>query len=193
MATKSLCSVDGCCKPHYASGYCRNHNYRFRMYGNPLAGRAAQGEPMTWIKRNVTHTGESCLIWPYARFPNGYAVIVNGGKTTHASNIMCREAHGSAPSHAPFSLHSCGNGPNGCVHPQHLRWGTQSENMADSVFDGTRCRGERQHHSKLTESDVREIRRLRGTIRQIDIAARYGVDPNTVLRIQKREAWAWLE
>jgi hypothetical protein len=193
MATKPLCSVPDCGKPAHCKGYCRNHYNRARTHGDPLAGKAAQGEPMAWIVRHRDHSGDACLIWPYGRFPNGYAAVVHEGKTTHASIVMSIEAHGPAPADSPFSLHSCGNGAGGCVHPKHLRWGTQAANMRDSVMDGTRCRGEAQHHAKLTVDAVREIRRLRGSMRQKDIASRYGIDPNTVRRVQKREAWAWLE
>jgi hypothetical protein len=193
MAAKSLCSITACGKPHYAKGYCRNHSYRHRMHGDPTAGKAAQGEPLAWIRAHALHVGDECLKWPFARFPNGYGVVHYEDQTMHASRVMCIEAHGEPSPDTPFSLHSCGNGKNGCVHPEHLRWGTQEENMADSVADGTRCRGEEQHHSKLTENDVRQIRELKGHAKQNDIAALFGVDPETVRRVQKREAWAWLE
>lgn len=193
MATKSLCSVVDCSKPFSAKGYCRNHYNRFRVHGDPLAGKAAQGEPLAWIEAHRNHVGAECLIWPFARYQNGYAVAVSEGKTTNASNIMCSKAHGDAPSGRPFALHTCNNGPGGCVHPRHLRWDSQAANMMDSVIAGTRCRGEDQHAAKLTEDDVRQIRSLKGSIMQKDIASQFGVDPETVRRIQKRKAWAWLE
>lgn len=193
MATKSLCSVSGCGKPFSAKGYCRNHYYRFRMHGDPLAGKAAQGQPLAWIERHKNHEGNDCLLWPFARFLNGYAVVVSGGKTTNASNIMCLKANGAPPEGRTFALHTCNNGSGGCVHPQHLRWGSQAANMMDSVVAGTRCRGEDQHAAKLTEDDVLQIRALRGTIMQKEIASMFGIDPETVRRIQKRKAWAWLE
>lgn len=191
MATRALCSVDGCGKRHYARRYCRNHYHRFRTHGDPLAGKAAQGEPLAWLHRHLGHDLDDCLAWPFATFANGYAAIVHDGKTKNASNVMCALAHGDAPMEAPFALHGCGGGANGCVHPLHLRWGTQEANMRDSVDDGTRCRGEVQHASKLTEDAVREIRS--SNARQIDLAAKFGVVPDTIRRVKKREAWAWLE
>lgn len=38
---RTLCSIDGCSK-HVASierGYCGQHDYKFRRYGDPLAGK----------------------------------------------------------------------------------------------------------------------------------------------------------
>lgn len=34
-----LCSIPGCTEKHLANDYCAAHNYRFRTYGDPLAGR----------------------------------------------------------------------------------------------------------------------------------------------------------
>lgn len=193
MATKSLCSVPGCGKPFNAKGYCRNHYRRFRVHGDPLAGKAAQGEPLAWLQRHSDHQGKECLFWPYAHFPNGYAAIVANGTTKNASNIMCSIVNGDPSSENAFALHECNNGHLGCVHPAHVRWGSQRDNMTDSVNAGTRCRGETQHAAKLTENDVREIRALRGLVTQKELGERFCIDPESVGRIQRRKAWAWLE
>ena len=34
-----ICTVDGCGKPHNCHGYCKYHDRRLRMYGDPLAMR----------------------------------------------------------------------------------------------------------------------------------------------------------
>ena len=191
MATKALCSVDGCDKAQRCRGLCQNHYHRLRTHGDPLAGRVSQGEPLAWLRRHVSDDQPDCLIWPFARFGNGYAAVVRSGTTKNAANVMCGLAHGPAPADRPFALHSCGGGQNGCVNPTHLRWGTQAENMVDSVLDGTRARGENQHASKLTEEAVREIRASKA--RLIDLADRFGVHPETISRVRKRRAWAWLD
>ena len=191
MATRALCSVDGCGKPQYARLFCRNHYSRNRVHGDPLAGKAAPGEPLKWLRSHPDHEGEGCLIWPFSRFANGYGFVTVDGVVTNASRAMCAAAHGEPPDDAPFALHSCGNGAVGCVHPQHLRWGTQDENMKDSVADGTRSRGEDQHASKLTEAAVLEIRASKA--RLVDLAAKFSVHPETISRVRKRQAWAWLE
>lgn len=146
---------------------------------------------MAWLQRYRTVVQDGCLIWPYARFPNGYAAVVQEGVTKNAANVMCEIVNGPPPPAARFALHGCGGGANGCVHPRHLRWGDQKDNMLDSVADGTRSRGEDQHASKLTEVAVREIRASKS--RLIDLAAKFGVHPETISRVRKRKAWAWLE
>jgi len=59
-------------------------------------------------------------------------------------------------------LHACDNPP--CQRPAHLFAGTQGENVLDMVRKGrnrVRAWGEQHGHAKLTEADVREIRRRR--------------------------------
>jgi hypothetical protein len=82
-------------------------------------------------------------------------------------------------------LHSCGNGHLGCINPHHLRWGSHPENMSDKTIHGTAPR-------KLTESEVRSIRALRGKMPQHQIGALFGVSKGTVWKIQLRKKWAWL-
>ena len=50
-------------------------------------------------------------------------------------------------------------------------------------------RGTEQPNSKLTEDDVREIRRLRGEVSQNSLAERFGVSQQQVKQIQLRKAW----
>lgn len=73
---------------------------------------------------------------------------------------------------------------------ENLRWDTGSANQRDRVYHGTSNRGSRCAASKLSEADVLAIRadnRL-----QSDIAAEYGVAPNTISRIKSRKRWAHL-
>lgn len=53
-------------------------------------------------------------------------------------------------------------------------------------------RGEQSASAKVTEADVREIRRLRGRLLQREIADIFGIDKSQVGKIQRREWWAWV-
>ena len=38
MATKRICSIDDCCKPVFAKGWCKAHYKRYERHGTPLGG-----------------------------------------------------------------------------------------------------------------------------------------------------------
>ena len=71
----------------------------------------------------------------------------------------------------------------------NLRWGTHQENGDDLRRHGT-LRGEKHANSKVTESDVREIRRLyAGGASRKELAERFGIAESTVKHIAARRAW----
>lgn len=80
---------------------------------------------------------------------------------------------------------------------RNLEWGTRRENMADRKRNGLRRhgpRGEMNNASKLTETDVLTIRRLRaGGLTYQKIAQRMGVSLQTIWRIVKGDTWGWLD
>ncbi len=79
------------------------------------------------------------------------------------------------------------NGNNTDNRLENLAWGTAKENAADKAAHGRQSQGERQPASKLTETDVREIRRKQQSI--ADQASRYGVSISLIRKVRGREAW----
>jgi hypothetical protein len=185
-----ICSIDGCGKPACnIRGWCMAHYTRWIRHGNPLGGGTPNGEPLRYIRDvALAYDGDECLLWPFGKGGKGYGRI-NNGKGVH--RVVCTAAHGEPPSPEHEAAHSCGNPL--CVAKAHLRWATVAENSADRLIHGTDNRGQRHAMSKLTESDVRQIRALRGKLRQKDIAAQFGVARPTVAEIHLRRTWSWLE
>jgi hypothetical protein len=175
-------------------GFCALHYQRWRRHGDPLVVNRPPSPAQDWIRDHVTHRDEGCLLWPFHIGSDGYARAhrPGSGELTTAANLMCEAAHGPAPSPEHECAHSCGRGDQGCVHPQHLRWATPQENQQERVDHGTSNRGERQWQARLTADDVRAIRRLATTMTQAAIAKQFGVRPDHVSRIVRREKWAWL-
>ena len=72
----------------------------------------------------------------------------------------------------------------------NLSFGTHAQNNGpDRARDGTRLAGCEHPRTHLSESDIRHIRGLRGTIPQSEIGQRYGIDQTTVSNIQLRKSF----
>lgn len=104
-------------------------------------------------------------------------------------------------------LHDCDNGL--CVRPDHLFQGTQSDNLLDAVAKGRHRsgrsfgrsngthtkpesvrRGAAANAAKLTEDQVKEIRRLhQDGLNYERLSERFGVRPGTISQIIRRKAW----
>lgn len=197
MTDRKLCAVEECGKPKRANGFCQSHNHRNKRYGDPRGGprgpRAADGEPLRWFRAHQNYDGDDCLIWPYAKRHLGYgAILMEDGRFTSPHREMCA-IHNGPPPDGMVARHLCGNGDRGCVSPRHLVWGTVAENSWDMIAHGTVGRGTKNGNAKIDDDDVREIRRLRGKARQVDLAARFGISQAVVSKIQLGEAWAWLK
>lgn len=193
MADSRICKIDGCDKPLKARGWCNAHWVRWKRYGDPLAGQTMKGEPSRFFNEVVLpYDGDECLIWPYSKDGKGYAQIRKDGRNQSVSNLVCREIDGPPPTPEHEAAHSCGKGHLGCVAPSHLSWKTHVDNEADKLIHDTHIRGERCGTSKLSESQVLQIRELIGRKTQREIAKMFGVCQATVSFINRRRRWFWL-
>jgi len=74
-----------------------------------------------------------------------------------------------------WALHSCDNP--GCVNPDHLRWGTELDNIKDAI-------ARRKHGVTFSEDDVRFIRS--SPLRHCDLARQFNTNSAAILNIRKR-------
>lgn len=187
------CDIKGCSKPHFAKGLCSAHYTRQLRYGDPhIRLAASKGEPLQWLLDHVEHSGDECLPWPFAT-ARGYGVLEYDGRMEVACRVMCKIVHGEAPSPLHEVAHSCGKGQHGCINPGHLRWDTRAGNHADKKLHGTHLQGEAIGNHKLTEADVREIKRLRAEGASVsDLASRFRVSRSAISKINVGKAWAWV-
>lgn len=189
---RNICTIDGCDAFVYGHGYCSKHYQRWVRNGDPIAGRIENGLARQWVEDALTFDGDECLPWPYASNPGGYGVINSGdGSNQIVSRMICERAHGPAPSPDHDAAHSCNFRL--CGNKHHLSWKTRAGNMADAVEAGTWLHGEAHPFAILTESDVKEIRRLRGKMLQSDLADRYAVSRSAISSVQRRVRWGWLD
>lgn len=76
--------------------------------------------------------------------------------------------------------------------PTNLLYGTGVDNMADAAAHGTLRRGENHNMAKLTEHQVRAIRRLHRVHTYKHLAREFGVSVNQIDNIVNKKQWKHL-
>jgi hypothetical protein len=115
------------------------------------------------------------------------------GALVYVHRRVCEDVNGPPQVPTDEAAHSCGKGHIGCVTRGHLSWKTRQQNRDDMLIHGTIARGEASGRAKLTESDVREIRALKGREHQRVTANRFGVSRRAIGAIYRGDSWAWLK
>lgn len=115
----------------------------------------SQNEFMDMVELIPFHT---CWEWIGSKDVYGYGRIYRAPRTIKAHRLSYQLFKGPLD-HRLFILHSCDNP--GCVNPEHLRLGTQKDNVTDMIKRGrntrTKAFSERSHCNKgheLTDDNV---------------------------------------
>jgi hypothetical protein len=129
---------------------------------------------------------DACWEWLGSIASTGYGQLWVRGKNEGAHRMVCTLVHGPAP--GMQALHACDNPL--CCNPIHLRWGTIAENMEDRGARDRTARGTTQGRARLTEDDVRAIRRRAADgERKASLARQYGVSAQAVGFVVSRKTW----
>lgn len=154
-----------------------------------------------WKRVNVAGP-DDCWEWQAFRNERGYGRITNQGRlkdwprSIRAHRYAYALHFGEHPGERDV-LHSCDNPP--CCNPKHLRLGTPADNAQDKVARGRSFnvpKGSQHRRSKLTEEQVRDIRRrfVRGKYGDSARAAReFGVAKTTIAQILRGEVWGHVQ
>ena len=131
-----------------------------------------------------------CRNHGYAKNRDGYAdTTIHGRHSTLHRVVYCIHHKISLGSiNGKVVRHICDN-PS-CINPEHLVLGTPADNVRDTWERnrGNPAKGENHVQAKLTEEDVREIRR-RTTDPQWLLAKEFGVKRAAISKIQLRTTW----
>lgn len=128
-------------------------------------------------------TPSGCILWLGTRVRDGYGQIAirEGGKQRFfsAHRYAFFLAHGRWP--AGWVLHSCDTPP--CVNPEHLREGSQADNMLDACLRGRMA-------ARLTADAVRSARaRHAAGETQSALARELGVSTGAMRAAIVRRTW----
>lgn len=136
-----------------------------------------------WSRVGIRGADE-CWAWLRGHFTQGYGAYWWNKKVVKAHRIAWELTNGAIPD-GLIVRHKCRGL---CVNPAHLELGTHTDNQRDRVRDGTDNRGERHAKSKLTNEQVRDIRRRVGQP-QCVLAVEFGVSQATISNIIKGKKW----
>jgi hypothetical protein len=143
-----------------------------------------------------------CWEWQGSFTSSGYGNLSWGGLPVQAHRAAYYLAYGGialqtgfrlegkAKRYRRFVLHTCDNRK--CCNPSHLFLGSMRANLLDAYSKGRKAQPKSLHaNAKLTAEQVRDIRRLydKGGVRQIDLAARYGVSQRAISLVVRRETY----
>ena len=132
---------------------------------------------------------DDCWEWTGWNNGAGYGAIGKGQKSYLATRWAYYIEHGDDPGDECV-CHTCDNP--GCVNPAHLWLGTIGDNNRDAwqkgrSFQPETLPGEQNTQAKLTEQDVREIRKS-NELQRI-LAEQYGVCHQLISQIKTGKIW----
>lgn len=133
---------------------------------------------------NKTSSQTGCWEWTAYKISNGYGQFGYNSKMQYAHRVSYELFKGPIPK-GLHCLHTCDNPK--CVCPSHLFLGTYQQNMDDRNSKNRQAKGENHGASKLTESQVLEIRN--STLSQKELTDLYHVTKQTISYIKNKKTW----
>lgn len=141
---------------------------------------------------------DECWEWTGSRNNAGYGTVGWAGKvwTAHrvAAWLVGMVKHPARPRSSrekTHVLHRCDN--RACCNPGHFFLGDYADNLKDCHAKRRRptYHGEAHTNAKLTLAQAEEVRRryVPGIVRQVDLAAEYGVSQGVISHVVRGESY----
>jgi len=162
------------------------------MKRKPNSFRERAGK-ILFSKRRIR--SNNCWEWMGPRISkrkyHDYGLVCFGGKRYLAHRLSAQIFDNFNPRSVLQVNHKCDNPP--CFNPKHFFYGTQADNIRDSMRKKRLPQGETNGFSRLKEWQVRFIRtnyrRGLGGLNQERLAEMFGVSPTTVGFVVRRQTW----
>lgn len=164
------------------------------MTTRSTANAMPPARPLSRIWDRLERIDGQCWIWPGAKLNSGYGCINVKGRTITTHRVAWELSNGQPVPNGLQVLHRCD--VRLCCNPAHLFVGTQSENLLDMAAKGRYGKrriptGARHHNAKLSDSDVRAIRKgLMAGATKSSLALTFGVHRRAIYDIATGKGWA---
>lgn len=145
-------------------------------------------EDRFWMK--VKKREGTCWTWTAATDKDGYGVFWYNNKAQYAHRVSWQLTNGLITSDQVV-CHRCDNPL--CVRPDHLFLGSYYDNILDKVKKQRSSLNEQNPNSKLTKSQVRDIKKRASKETQTALAKEFGVSRKTIYLIINGQMWANVE
>lgn len=139
---------------------------------------------------------DACWLWEAHRDKSGYGKFnvhvpeIGDARPFLAHRVAWVVANGRDPG-SLCVLHRCDNPA--CVNPAHLFLGTHRDNSDDKLSKSRQARGDRIAHRKLSDDDVRGIRRMLSTgSTPYAVSKHYPVSPGSILQIRDGRSYRYV-
>lgn len=160
-----------------------------------------------WERIDKISDTHGCWLWLGRKDRDGYGNVSFRKTKYRVHRISWILTHGDIPIETPLVLHDCPSLDNrACCNPCHLWLGTHDDNIKDAAKKGRMAsganhgsrthpesvpRGSLTYNAKLTESDVRHIRRLyaTGMYKLFQLAEQFGIASSNASFIVNRVSW----
>ena len=154
-------------------------NNEYTFMGTHTNKRKLRDPRQRFIEK--VHKTNNCWVWIGAIRKNGYGSFWSGKKHESAHRFSYKLYNGVIPDRK-LIMHICDNKI--CVNPNHLKIGTQMENLQD-MYDKSRDRPPK----KLTITQVKEIRLLNKKYSRSSLSKKYNISLSVIGRIIRNEVY----
>ena len=190
-----ICKIANCTNKIHARDWCKKHYLRNWKYGTPQLTKTREdnlsdAQLLLWMEsapQIQVDPETGCQEWQGAKNNHGYGMVSHKGKIRLAHRLRWFLTWGYMPK--KFLLHSCDTPA--CTNLEHLREGSQQDNIDDMIVRGRQAVGEDHGNSKLNEEKIIAIRELRRNTNCTyqELAAMFGVKKATISAICTRRTW----